>query len=175
MGVILRAHPVRGESHVQRNANREQMHRANAALHRCRSRQIFGGAKDFPKRARKIFWATFCANIFSWRPSWALFSWNQKTLGTSFARDFKEFAQVLIGFAKFSQILPGFSPNQNFWGCAFTPCTPASYTGAALPYQPAVVEAEGNLLKWFRAVLLWLINFIIICIRKQKNRTASPV
>ena len=31
-------------------------------LHRCRSRQIFGGAKDF---CQKNIWATFCTNIFS--------------------------------------------------------------------------------------------------------------
>jgi len=29
---------------------------------------------------------------------------------------------------KFLEILPKFSTNQNFWGCACTPCTPVSYT-----------------------------------------------
>jgi len=33
---------------------------------------------------------------------------------------------------KFLQILPGFSPNQNLWGCDCTPCTPASYTSVPL-------------------------------------------
>jgi len=32
---------------------------------------------------------------------------------------------------RFSKILPGFSPNQNIWGSACTPCTPASYTTAS--------------------------------------------
>jgi len=34
----------------------------------------------------------------------------------------------LPDFNGFSGILPGFSPNQNFWGCSCTPYTPASYT-----------------------------------------------
>jgi len=32
-------------------------------------------------------------------------------------------------------ILPGFSPNQTFWGCGCTPCTPASYTNAFLAWN----------------------------------------
>ena len=39
---------------------------------------------------------------------------------------------ILPGFSgilsRFSGILPGLSTNQNFWGCACTHCTPASYT-----------------------------------------------
>jgi len=33
-------------------------------------------------------------------------------------------------FPRFSGILPGFSENQNLWGCACTACTPTSYTTA---------------------------------------------
>jgi len=29
---------------------------------------------------------------------------------------------------RFSGIVPGFLTNQNFWGCTWNPCTPASYT-----------------------------------------------
>jgi len=36
---------------------------------------------------------------------------------------------------RFSGILPKFSTNQNFWGCAFTLCTPASYMTDAVPHQ----------------------------------------
>jgi len=41
------------------------------------------------------------------------------------------FSGILPKFSEFlptsSGILPGFSTNQSFWGCACTPCTPASY------------------------------------------------
>ena len=37
--------------------------------------------------------------------------------------DFHRFCSDFRGFCRFSGILPGFSPHQNFWGCA---CIPAS-------------------------------------------------
>jgi len=37
----------------------------------------------------------------------------------------RTFSQIL---SKFPEILPGLFSNQKFWGCGFTPCTPASYT-----------------------------------------------
>jgi len=40
---------------------------------------------------------------------------------------YSNFVKVFTHFARFPQILPGFSPNQNFWGCG---CTLASYTSA---------------------------------------------
>ena len=43
-----------------------------------------------------------------------------------FCKGFNRFCPDLYGF--FPGILPGFSPNKNFWGCTFTPCNPASYT-----------------------------------------------
>ena len=58
-----------------------------------------------------------------------------KTRWTPFACIFREFAQIqrfCEGFHRFSRMLitcsgifPGFSPNQNFWGRACTPCTQA--------------------------------------------------
>jgi len=49
-------------------------------------------------------------------------------LSAIFAQVFK----VLLRFSgilwRFSEILPKFLPNQNFWRCDCTPCTPTSYT-----------------------------------------------
>jgi len=39
---------------------------------------------------------------------------------------FPKYPQIFPGLYKV--FFPGFSPNQMFWGCACTPCTPASYT-----------------------------------------------
>jgi len=64
---------------------------------------------------------------------------NQSRLDAIFAHIFREFLQIFRDFAKvftdfaqtfprifrFSGILPGFSPHQNFWGCTYTP---GSYT-----------------------------------------------
>ena len=66
----------------------------NVREHRCRSRQILGGAKDFCPNFPD-FWTTSCTNIFSWRPflgwppkrsscnkfctRWAPFFWNRST------------------------------------------------------------------------------------------------
>jgi len=55
--------------------------------------------------ARKVFEPLFVRILFSWRPF-------------LFVKTFRDFAKV-------SQIFPGFSPNQNFWECAFTLYTPA--------------------------------------------------
>ena len=85
----------------------------------------FGGAKDFcpnspnskkSDRQKKLF--VILGAIFS----------NQSMLGAIFARvcsDFQGFCEDSEILSRFPGILPGFSPNQNFWGCA---CTPASYT-----------------------------------------------
>jgi len=99
--------------------------------HRCRSKQIFGSAKDFcsnfSKLARKVFVLLFPKHFLPqrllrpfvvWPPKkgFHLFSAN---VGRHFCPDFQGFCQ------NFSGILPRFSTNQNFWGCAWTP---TSYT-----------------------------------------------
>jgi len=43
-----------------------------------------------------------------------------------FSRILQRFTQIFADFSRISEILPGFLPNQNFWGCACTLCTPAS-------------------------------------------------
>jgi len=62
---------------------------------------------------------------------------SQKILGailTRFSEILPRYLGILFGFSgilpEFSRIFSGFSTNQNFWGCACTPCTPASYTTA---------------------------------------------
>jgi len=46
-----------------------------------------------------------------------------------------------------SEILPGFLTNQNFLGCACTPCIPASYTtvetGIEIKYRDSITAIHG--------------------------------
>ena len=58
--------------------------------------------------------------------------WKPKHIGRHFCLyfqgvcpDFHRFCPDFVAFCRYSGTLPGFSPHQNFWGCA---CTPASYT-----------------------------------------------
>jgi len=44
-------------------------------------------------------------------------------LGPIFSRIFRDFDRIFRDVIRIST-------NQNFWGCAFTPCAPASYTTA---------------------------------------------
>ena len=103
--------------------------------HKCRSRQIFGRAKDFclksPKLAKKVL-CDFCQQIFShkqqflvWPPKkgFMCFSANvghhflkSNNVGRHFCSDFQRF-------------WPDFNKSK-LWRCTFTPCTPASYTTA---------------------------------------------
>jgi len=68
---------------------------------------------------------------------WAPLFSNQSILDAIFAQIFMEFWKVLRDFARilkdFNRILkdlPGFSPNQNFWGCG---CTPAHRSPKQVP------------------------------------------
>ena len=99
------------------------------AEHRCRTKKIFGGAKDFcpnfPKLTRKLL-HNFCQQIFShkdheylflcdlqekclhlffWKPLGVSF-WSHTTLGAIFARVFWDFAQI---FRDFVQIFGNFA------------------------------------------------------------------
>jgi len=63
---------------------------------------------------------------------------SQTTLGASFSAFLgssprisgicEHFHKFCSDFNGFSWTLPGFSTNQNFWRCSFTPCTTASGT-----------------------------------------------
>ena len=95
--------------------------------HRCRSRRIFGGTKDFcpnfHKLARKAksFQATFCSTIFS-HTDHEDFFWNDlqrhffksNKVGRHFGRIFRTFAQILWDFVNifndFAQIFTDFVP-----------------------------------------------------------------
>ena len=114
--------------------------------HWCRSRQIFRGAKDFcpyfPKLHRKIFWSLFLQIFFSLRHFFGTTSKKDfhvilRTLGASFFQIkpcWALFLPIFSGISRrlsqilprFPRILPGFSPNQNFCGCACTSCTTAN-------------------------------------------------
>ena len=100
-----------------------------------RSRQIFGGAKDFCPNFSKLARNVFCVvckdheDLF-----WC--DLEQKRLYVFFCKRWAPFVEVkqrwvpfLPGrsriLPKFLWIFPGFSKNLIFWGCT---CTPASYT-----------------------------------------------
>jgi len=98
--------------------------------HRCRSRQIFGDAKDFcpnfPKLARKNYKGDLPKK--SKKTSafwfWAPFSSNQRTSNDS-VKVVTPFCPDFHGFCPdFKGVLPGFSPNQHLWWCACTSAYP---------------------------------------------------
>ena len=102
------------------------------STHRCRSRHVFGGAKDFvPKFARKVFGKLLCVSIsFHTNQFWDdLQKKSSSHVGCQFIKIKQRWAPFLAvssgSLPRISCILPGFSTNQNFWRCA---CTPASYT-----------------------------------------------
>jgi len=92
----------------------------NKCNHRCRSRQIFGGAKDFCpnflKLARKIIFLcmktafrmtskkkrlrVILGAIFSNESTLGAISFKSHTLGAIFARNCREFAKVFTDFAR---------------------------------------------------------------------------
>ena len=113
----------------------------NELQHRCRSTHILGVrsifARIYPNLPENV-WAIFCAlhedrilddlqkNVFMWL--WVPFSQikaRRAPFLLAFLGSLPRFSGIL---RRFSQISPGFSPNQIFWGCACTPCTPASCT-----------------------------------------------
>jgi len=78
----------------------------DATTHRCRSKQTFGGAKDFcpnsPKLARKkLQKMTSKEKFFMW--FWAPFFSHQSILGATFAHIFRDFVKVFRDFAQISK------------------------------------------------------------------------
>jgi len=101
----------------------------NAMEDRCRSRQILGVRRIFSRispNCPKSFYATFPCK-FSLTEDlkekvFMCFLWFSR-------KGVKRWASILPGF---SGILPGFSTNQNFWGCA---CAPAPSPPAPLLWR----------------------------------------
>jgi len=99
--------------------------------HRCRSRQMFGSAKDFcpnlPKLARKGFWAIFAHKFSPTKIMKTFFDVIcKKRSSCVFCKPWVPFFEVKQHWAPFFTRIfrdsPRFSANQqNFWGCAFTP------------------------------------------------------
>ena len=109
--------------------------------HKCRSRQIFGHAKDFspksPKLARKVL-CDFCQQIFSHKEPFLV--WPPKTGFMCFSANVgHHFLKAGPIFARIFRNFIWISANQNFRGCAFTPCNPASCTTA--PGNPLLALA----------------------------------
>ena len=105
--------------------------------HRCRSKQIFGGAKDFclnfPKLARTVVVRLLPKNFLPQRLLRYFLEWTPKNgLNLFFCKLWAPFFEVkqrwspfLSGLSgilpRYSGILPKFLTNQNFWECACTP------------------------------------------------------
>ena len=130
----------------------------NMINRRCRSKEMFWGAKDFcppfPNLTKKLL-CDFCQQIFSHKDVTSkkiVFIYFSTNVGPHFLKStnvapilpgssgvlprylgsFPWFLRILTRFseilAKFFGIFPGFSTNQTFWMCASTPCTPKCYT-----------------------------------------------
>ena len=169
-----------------------------------RVRRIFSRiSSNLPKK----FWATFCENIFLWRPflEWKkVFMWfctcwgsifsNQSTLDDNvfkskqigrhfcpyFPRvspDFQRFCQGFHRFCpdfprifRFSGILPGFSPHQNFWGCTYTP---GSYT-TDIVKQTVIARSKSINMNWVLTTGLQKIWFLVPISSGGANARFAP-
>jgi len=127
-----------------------------------------------------LHWVSDRPQVWEHATFWGWKGFLPEKLGPLFARSFSQ-ADLLLRWPKtvfmlfcqrwapflrwFSQILPGFPPNQNFWGCA---CTPASYTTAAGLQPGFKVCGENTFLG--RKDLLCL-KQIFLCITKFGDTT----
>jgi len=118
-----------------------------------------GFCLNFPKLARKVFCGTFAYKFSSTKIMKTSFWCNlQKQILMCFyanlGRHFLKSNNVGHHFPGFSGLLPRFSANQNFLGCACNPCTTTSNTttfhnsiiGNFVVYQDRL---ETNLLQLF--------------------------
>jgi len=96
-------------------------------------RRIF---PEFPETCRKSF-GEFCLQIFSHNDHENIFFsfanigrhlLKANNVGRHFPRIFKDFVQIFKDFAQIFRDFARIFDKSNFWGCACTPCTPASYT-----------------------------------------------
>ena len=177
--------------HVTTRINLALMQCAGRLGHRWRSRQIFGGAKDFfptfLKLARKIF-GPFFVRIFSHEDRFwnekkfscdsahveANFKKKQSTLDAIFARIFREFAQIFTDFfqisadfADFQEFCPNFHQSQNFWGRA---CIPASCT-TDIGKQTVITR---NQLTWIKCWLQVFKKILVLSPNFQGGQMPIP-
>ena len=105
-----------------------------------------------------------------WAPFLPVFSWIlPRYLGI--LRRFQRFSQILPRFLQIlpgiSGILPGFSPNQKFWGCACTPCIPASYTTDWTNTQKQILE-NFFLISVYNVLFLFCVSLHTLPMTLQK-------
>jgi len=78
---------------------------------------------------KKTSWAQFVSNQNRLSAIFAHLFWEFAQIFTDFVKVFKDFARIYMDFARILRdFAPWFSPNENFWRCAGSPCNPASYT-----------------------------------------------
>jgi len=95
--------------------------------HRCRTRQTLGMQRIFARNSSNLpekFVRNICLQIFSHKDHQDIFLvWPpKKGLHVFFCKRWAPFFPWFSGILlKFSEILPGFSTNKNFWGYSCTP------------------------------------------------------
>jgi len=73
----------------------------------------------------------------------------RSSVGRHFLPRFSGILPRFLGILpRFSGILREFSSNQNFWGCACTPCTPTSYTTGIGRVRLSIMEQYVHLDTW---------------------------
>ena len=102
---------------------------------------LFSLASAPPNLKPTIMWAFPPTQIIFGMTSNKRSSCDSSHVGRQYTKFKQRWAPFLVVFSgslsrisgilqTFSGILPRFSTNQSFWGCAYTPFTPASYTSA---------------------------------------------
>ena len=107
-----------------------------------------------PKNGLHLFFCELWAPFFEVKEHWAPFFEVKERWGPflpRFSQILPRYLGILFGFSgilpRFWGILPTFLIYQNFWWCACTPCTPASYT-TGLPLQKSMI---GRICKFTNA------------------------
>jgi len=143
-----------------------------------RSKQIFGGAKDFcpnfPKLARKVFVRLLPKSFLpqkSWRPFFdvtskkKVFSVFLLTLGAILARSFRDFAQMFKDF----------STNQNLWGYTCIPAPASHTTGPQFHFITSVPRAgRSPYVHWHLSGNLFASTLISVLITLAINLHTEP-
>jgi len=93
---------------------------------------------------------------------WVPLLYNQSTY-SDFARIFTHCAKISTDFARILKDFSGFSPNQKFWRCVCTPCTPASYISAK------ETESKETAKKWQNCVWVWHLRLVDLGISNRED------
>jgi len=161
-----------------------------AIVCRCDCKNYF--CPNFPKLARKVVVRLLPTNFLPQRSGRPVLVWPQGPSFVFFCRRWAPTFEVkqrwtpflhrcsgslprnLGILPKFSGILPGFSTKQIFWGWAFTPCTPTSYT-TGNDHVTNQMSMQRNHVKYFDWVYTRLMKIIISYGLTARSPTSSAL